>query len=122
MLFRIKKLVKKINQKVGCFSFSDAIKGDHRERITDLASSKSSLDLGDSSTKDILAALRDNVGALFAAIKLDKLSSRVDNEGCEVVPHLRLLLSLNTLALSGKAAMHALELREVLKSRSTLRR
>ena len=103
-------------------SFSDAIKGDHRERITDLASSKSSLDLSDSSTKDILAALRDDVGALFAAIKLDKLTSRVDNEGCEVVPHLRLLLGLNALALSGKASVHALELRKVLQGRGTLRR
>ena len=63
----------------------------------------------------ILAALRDNVGALFAAVKLDKLSSRVDNEGCEVVPHLGLLLGLLTLALSGKASMHTLELRKVLQ-------
>ena len=114
MLFLIKKLVEKINQKVEV-SLSDTIKGDHGERFANLASSKSSLDLSDSSTKDILAALSDNVGALFAAVKLDKLSSRVDNEGCEVVPHLGLLLGLLTLALSGKASMHTLELREVLQ-------
>ena len=118
MLFRFvlrRRLTKKWNR-----SFSDAIQGDHGEGVTDLASSKSSLDLGDGSTKDILAALRNNVGALFAAVKLDKLAGRVDDERCEVVPHLGLLLGLDTLALSGEASVHTLELREVLQRRGTL--
>ena len=112
--------MKRVNQKVGVSFYSNCTQSNHGKRVTDLASLKSSLDLGDSSTKDILAALRDNVGTLFAAIKFDKLASRVDNEGCEVVPHLGLLLGLHTLALSGKPSVRILEIRKVLQRGGTL--
>ena len=112
--------MKRLTKKFESHSTWTCIQGNHGKRFTDLASLKSSLDLGDSSTKDILAALSDNVGTLFAAIKFDKLASRVDNEGCEVVPHLGLLLGLHALALAGKLTVYLLETTIVLQRSGTL--
>ena len=103
---------------VGCglsVSLSLLVQCDHRQRLADLSSSKSALNLSDGSSEHIGAALLDNVGALLAAIELDKLTSGVDNEGCEVMLDFRLLLSLIALTFCRETCMHGLEISVCLK-------